>query len=85
MNWVSVADDLATCMYSTSSDPFTGQEIHGRFPWDEHRGYSPRRGHGEYWEDQFGYPDTDDEQSLSVQEYPCGIGGEITWLMREGQ
>jgi uncharacterized protein (TIGR02996 family) len=54
-----------------------------RFPWDEHGGYSPHRGHEDEWEDKLGLPDTDDQESS--EEYPCGIGGDISWLMRDGQ
>jgi uncharacterized protein (TIGR02996 family) len=54
-----------------------------RFPWDEHGYLSPCRGHEEYWEDQLGYPDVDDEGSW--QEEPDGIGGRISWLLRNGE
>jgi hypothetical protein len=40
-------------------------------------------GHWNLWEDQPGFPDQDDEESW--KEDPAGIGGNITWLLREGQ
>jgi uncharacterized protein (TIGR02996 family) len=55
-----------------------------QFPWDKHGGYTPCRGHEEYWEEQFGYPDNDEDEE-GWQEYPCGIGGQITWLLRGGE
>jgi hypothetical protein len=53
-----------------------------RFPWDHYGGYSPYRGHEDYW-DLLGAPDSDDE--VSWQEEPRGNGGRIYWLVREGQ
>jgi uncharacterized protein (TIGR02996 family) len=54
------------------------------FPGDEYENgwNSPARGHDEYWE-QLGLPDNDDEDSW--QEHPCGIGGQISWLVRKGE
>ncbi|MCA9068865.1 MAG: hypothetical protein KDA84_08085, partial [Planctomycetaceae bacterium] len=54
-----------------------------KFPGDKWGADYPHQGHGDYWEEQFGDLDTDDEESW--EEYPRGIGGQFYWLLRDGE
>jgi uncharacterized protein (TIGR02996 family) len=54
-----------------------------QFPGDEEGYLRPNRGHEDGWENALGYLDEDDEESW--REAPCGAGGWISWLLREGQ
>jgi uncharacterized protein (TIGR02996 family) len=52
-----------------------------RFPWEKDGEFSPHRGHEKVWT-CLGFPDTDDKESWRE---PGGNGGQISWLVREGQ